>query len=332
MNLWRNKEVRLWLGISLLFGGAVTLLAFSLGVPFGVFTLAVCGGFLLIQILNWRARYRKLSDLAADIDKILHGSEAVSLNRYGEGEIAVLQSEIQKMTVRLREQKQRLQDDKIYLADSIADISHQIRTPLTAINLLVEFLSEPDLSEERRIHLTRELFDLLGRIDWLITTLLKISKLDAGTVQFKAEPVTARDLIGRAASPLLVPMELRGQTFTVDAEGSVTCDLGWTGEALGNVIKNCMEHTPDGGTVSVTAKETGLFTEITVTDTGHGIAKEDLPHVFERFYKGKNSDEKSFGIGLALARMIVTGQNGTVKAENGETGAKFTFRFYKGTV
>ena len=129
------------------------------------------------------------------------------------------------MTIRLREQQQHLQDDKIYLSDSIADISHQIRTPLTSINLIVSFLSEPDITVERRLTLTRELFSLLSRIDWLITTLLKISKLDAGTVQFKREDIALEALVQKAASPVLVPIELRGQSFSVHAEGSFQGDI-----------------------------------------------------------------------------------------------------------
>ena len=128
-------------------------------------------------------------------------------------------------------------------------------------------------------------------------------------------------------------MELREQELLVTTEGEFNGDVSWTCEALTNIIKNCMEHTPTHGNITINASENALYTEITITDNGCGISKEDLPHIFERFYKGKDSDDKSFGIGLALARMIITEQNGTVKAENNpEGGAKFTVRFYKGTV
>ncbi len=333
MKLLRNKEVQKSLIISLLFALSVTGLAFLFGWEIALFTGLVSVGFLLIQFFTLRQRYKKIGDLAGDIDRILHGNENISLDRYAEGELGILQSEIAKMTVRLREQKERLQADKMYLADSIADISHQIRTPLTSINLLVEMLSHPIIEEERRLRLTRDLYGLLGRIEWLITALLKISKLDAGTVQFNPEWVKTETLIQKALSPLLVPMELRGQTVEINVEGMFYGDISWTCEALGNIIKNCMEHTPDGGTITINATETGIFTEITVRDTGPGITPEDLPRIFERFYKGKNSDENSFGIGLALARMIAVRQNGTLKAENPSGGgAKFTLRFYKGTV
>ena len=145
------------------------------------------------------------------------------------------------MTVCLREQQQKLINDKKYLADSLADISHQIRTPLTSINLLVERLSASGLTDECRHQLTNELYELLDRIDWLITTLLKISKLDAGTVSFNKETVSLESLIKRSCSPLLIPVELRGQELILRAEGDFYGDPAWTSEAVGNIVKNCKE-------------------------------------------------------------------------------------------
>ncbi len=308
-------------------------LAFGIDPKAGILVIGICVLFLLMYMASTYLRYRRLSSLADDVNRILHGDNSISLENYEEGELGILHSEIYKMTVRLREQQQRLLNDKVYLADSIADISHQIRTPLTSINLLVELLSEPDITQERRTSLTYELYGLLSRIDWLITTLLKISKLDAGTVQFKQEAVAMEALLREACAPLLVPMELRCQELSIQAEGRFYGDMAWTCEALGNIIKNCMEHTQEGGRIEIVASENALFTEIIVKDNGSGISKEDLPHIFERFYKGKHSSEKSFGVGLALARMIITSQKGTIKAENRHPkGAMFTIRFYKGTV
>ena len=289
--------------------------------------------FTGLYLYATQKRYQQIAELSAEIDRMLHGNSGISLGKYSEGELSILYSEIQKMTVRLKEQQSRLQEDKIYLADSLADISHQIRTPLTSINLLVSLLSENDISEVRKQKLTHELYDLLGRIEWLITALLKISKLDAGTVEFKQEFIPLDQLIAKATAPLLIPMELRLQELRVKATGNFTGDISWTCEALTNIIKNCMEHTPTEGRIEIQASENALYTEIIISDNGQGIEKEDLPHIFERFYKGKNSDNKSFGIGLALARMIITSQNGIIKAEdNISQGTVFTIRFYKGTV
>ena len=334
MKLFRNPEV---IKVTILYA-IVSLVATSgafLWEPdFGIFTLALCIVLVGIYINSTYQRYKRLTELASDINSILHGDDiGISLEQYSEGELGVLQSEIHKMTNRLREQKQHLLDDKVYLADSLADISHQIRTPLTSINLLVSLLSEPDITEARRIKLTHDLLGLLSRIDWLITTLLKISKLDAGTVQLKEETIALSELLHISTEPLLVPIELREQTLSICAEGNFIGDVSWTSEAIGNIVKNCMEHTQDGGQLTIKATENALYTEIVITDDGSGIEEEDLPHIFERFYKGKHSAGQSFGIGLALARMIITAQNGTIKAENStERGAIFTIRFYKGTV
>ena len=333
IKLLKNKEVRRTLLLQVLIAVVACAVCFHYDYMAGNVAAVLSLLLVLIYYISTYLRYKKINDLATDVNKLLHGDNSISLENYSEGELGILHSEIYKMTVRLREQQQKLMNDKVYLADSIADISHQIRTPLTSINLLVQFLSEPNLIEERRQQLTHELYGLLSRIEWLITTLLKISKLDAGTVQFKQEKVSMETLINKSCSPLLVPIELRGQELVINAVGDFVGDLAWTCEAIGNIVKNCMEHTAEGGKIEIEASENALYTEILIKDNGTGIAKEDMPHIFERFYKGKDSDDKSFGVGLALSRMIITSQKGTVKAENRQPkGAMFSIRFYKGTV
>lgn len=333
MKLLKNKEVR----DVLLWQFSVAVIACSLCFWFdlraGLTAVALSLLFMLVFCISTYKRYQRISSLADDINQVLHGDSSIDFDNYSEGELSILHSEIYKMTIRLREQQQKLINDKKYLADSLADISHQIRTPLTSINLLVERLSATGLTDECRHQLTNELYELLGRIDWLITTLLKISKLDAGTVSFNKETVSLETLIKRSCSPLLIPMELHGQELILRAEGDFYGDPAWTSEAVGNIVKNCMEHTPESGRIEINAAETALYSEIVVKDNGTGISPEDLPHIFERFYKGKDSDGKSFGIGLALSRMIIAEQKGTVKAENRKNaGVMFTIRFYKGTV
>lgn len=333
MKLLKNNEVKRTLIIYIITAAAATIVSFVWQRQYGYLMLAVCVIFILLYLITTYMRYKRISELSADINRILHGDSHVDIEKYSEGELSILQSEIYKMTVRLREQQQRLQKEKIYLADSLADISHQIRTPLTSINLLISLLSEQGITNERRQKLSHDLYELLSQIEWLITSLLKISKLDAGTVELKSETISLHELINKATSPLLVSMDLRNHTLKISAEGNFYGDILWTCEAITNIVKNCMEHTPENGRIEITATVNALYTEIIIADNGSGISKEDMPHIFERFYKGKNSDEKSFGIGLALSRMIIAAQNGTVKAENRlPLGTKFTIRFYKGTV
>ena len=334
MNFLRNHEVVKTLCLQIFIAVSAIVVAFIWEQRFGVFTLVFTTLLLLTSTVSTYIRYKRIYDLSADIDRILHGNDMnLSFDKYHEGELAVLQSEIHKMTMRLREQRWQLEDDKRYLANALADISHQVRTPLTSINLLVGLLSEPNIPDERRRKLTHELLDLLLRIDWLITTLLKISKLDAGTVRFQQETISLNELIRKATDSLLIPIEIKEQNLYINANGNFTGDVSWTVEAISNIVKNCVEHTPNGGEIRIEAGENSLFAEIVISDSGSGIAQEDLPHIFERFYKSKNAGDKNFGIGLSLTRMIIINQNGVIKAENNAAkGALFTIRFYKSIV
>lgn len=334
MKIIRNPELKRELLIDLSITAVAALIGFWIRPICGMIALAV--GLLLsgAHIAFAVQRYHQMEALAQRLDRILHGQDRVLIEDAAEGELSILNSELQKMTTRLQEQANQLSSDKQQLTEAIQDIFHQIRTPLTSMNLLVSMLGEEDLPYDRRLSMTHELRRQLERVQWLVETLLKLSKIDAGTAQFRSEPVSVAELIEKAAQPLRIPMELREQSLTIRAtEEHFAGDLNWTAEALGNILKNCMEHTPVGGTITVTTEETALFTEIVVEDNGPGISKEDLPYLFDRFYKGEGSSDDSVGIGLALSRSIIAAQNGTIKAENVPTGgARFTIRFYKSVI
>lgn len=335
MNFFRNPEIRSSLLYWLLLSALLVTLAFFLRRDWGWLTLGLCTAFTLAHLFSTWRRYQHIADLSLEIDQILHDSSRFDLARFAEGELAILHSEIYKMTVRLRQQADALQRDKSYLADSLADISHQMRTPLTAMHLIASMLRQEDVSDARRIQLCQELSQLLSRMDWLIGSLLKMSRLDAGTVHFAQEQVRVRDLVQRAAAPLAITMELRGQQLDVQLgeEDAFIGDLDWSSEAVQNVLKNCMEHTPAQGCISLRSHSTPIYTELCISDTGSGIDEADLPHLFERFYRGRNAAASSVGIGLALARMIISQQNGSIKAGNlPQGGAQFVIRFYHGTV
>ena len=334
MNFSNNPEIRKFLEITVI----PSLLLCFITAFYSGFT-AVCiftvSAFLIIGFIVFtRKRYIRINKLEESIDKILHGNEQINIKSYGEGELSILESEVQKMLVRLRDQKDILEKERSFLADSIADISHQLRTPLTSINLILSLIESPDISSERRDELLRELASLITKTEYLVSVLLKISKLDAGTVQFEKKTTDLTSLIKKSAEPLLVPLDIKNQKLNINTDNIyLDCDSSWCLEAFGNILKNCIEHTPENGEITVSAKDTPIFTEIIITDTGIGINENDLPHIFERFYKGENSSKESFGIGLNLANMIISGHNGTIKAENGQhVGAKFTIRFYKQVV
>ena len=325
-----NKELRISLVLLGLATAILTLIGLSLSVAAGALILISGLVPIAIHLSTEYYRYKKLQKLSSDLDRLLISGTPLPIREYSEGELSILANQIQKMTLRLTESAEAIKSDKVYLADSLADISHQLRTPLTSMTLTTSMLREPNLSDERRMELTGELRRLLTRTDWLVETLLKLSKLDAGTVKLTQQKISVRKLIDRAAAPIAIPMDLRNQRLIIHCkEEAFTGDPIWTAEAIGNILKNCMEHTPEGGTITITAQETALYTQIEVQDTGAGFDAKDIPHLFERFYKGSNASENSYGIGLALARTVITSQNGTVQATNGECGAKFVIKFYK---
>lgn len=324
-----NKELRKSISAFLILLFSSSFIGFLISVPCGVIILATGILGCTIHIVTEYGRYKQLQKLTFQLDALLSGGTPLPICEYQEGELSILTTQIQKMTLQLKEEAEKSRSSKQFLADSLADISHQLRTPLTAMNLTVEMLRRKDLTDERRLELTLELKQLLARIDWLVETLLKLSKLDAGTIPFKKESVSVRELIDSAAAPVAIPMELRQQQLDISCSGeTVELDPVWTAEALGNIFKNCMEHTPVGGRITAAVCQTALYTQIEISDTGPGFAPEEIPHLFERFYKGSHAQENSYGIGLALARMIVVSQNGSIQAMNCPTGAKFIIKFY----
>lgn len=336
MNLFRNPEIKRTLFLYGIITAAACIPAGIWGNEREVILVAgVCCIFIVSHFLITRHRYRELARMSEQIDRILHGEAEELFKNCEEGELSILHTQIEKMVSRLSEQAAQLQKEKVFMADSLADISHQVKTPLTSIHLLLSFLNEETLTDKRRVELVQEITVLLNRIDWLIYALLKISQLDAGTVTMNHYTVDVKELVNKSYEQIAAALDIRDIRWQCDVqENAVFCgDLSWSIEAVTNILKNCMEHTPAGGSICVTGQENALYTELIIKDTGKGIAKEDLPHIFERFYRGESSDSQSIGIGLALARRIIAGQNGTVKAENQKSGgAVFTIRFYKSAV
>jgi signal transduction histidine kinase len=314
-------------------GVAAGLLARLLPAGLALVGLA-CAGFALLLAGYRRSISAQVAGLSAYLRRIDAGDYALDVRDNGEGSFSLLKNDLYKVTVRLREQAELLQKDKTALSNLIADISHQIKTPLTSLGVLADLLVEDPPEEDRRAFVER-LRTQLGRIQWLVAALLKLARLDAGTAAFKSEPVDVRRLIERALEPLQIPLEIKRQRLEVhgEADASFTGDLNWSAEALTNVVKNCVEHTPEGGKIEITYGANALYAEITVSDDGEGIASRDLPNIFNRFYRGENAGENSVGIGLALAKAIFTAQGGdiSIRSQRG-MGTSFEIRIFRGVV
>ncbi len=314
-------------------GVAAGLLARLLPIGLALVGL-VCIGFVLLLVRYQRAVSAQVTGLSAYLRRIDAGDYALDVRDNGEGSFSLLKNDLYKVTVRLREQAELLQKDKTALSNLIADISHQIKTPLTSLGVLADLLAEDPPEADRRAFVER-LRAQLGRIQWLVAALLKMARLDAGTAVFKSEPVDVRRLIERALEPLQIPLEIKKQRLVIHGgEGaSFTGDLNWSAEALTNVVKNCIEHTPEGGRIEISYGANALYAEIIVSDDGEGIASRDIPHIFNRFYRGENAGENSVGIGLALAKAILIAQGGdiSVRSQRG-AGTRFEIRLFRGVV
>ncbi len=334
MGMWHNPELRrellIFLGLSLALG-AVGLWASPL---VGLCVLCTGLAFTALHLWSLWRRNRQLTKLSGALRNLMNGVEQLPLEDYTEGELSVLRSELQKLLQELKAGSDRLTAEKALLTDALADISHQLRTPLTSMQLMVTLLKDDSLPLQRRRSLCRELDGMLHRTEWLVDALLKLSKLDAGTAGLRQQPTDLGRALRLAADPLSVPLELKNVALVIDARAAVfTGDEKWTAEALGNILKNAMEHTPAGGRIEATVTASPLFAQVLIRDNGPGFSKEDLPHLFERFYRGAGSSENSFGIGLALARRIILAQNGTVLARNAPGGgAEFLIRFYHSVI
>ena len=328
----RNREIRQFAGLFLV----ITMMAAAAGIFLAgraagalILILAACYGAAFFRFT--RKRYRRIARMSEQVDLVLHDQDRLYAAEEEEGELSVLQSEIGKMTLRIREQNRALQKEKEHLADSLADIAHQIRTPLTSVNLILSLL-EGNPEEDRRRELFMELEDLLVRVDGLITSLLKLSRLDAGIIVFQKEPVEVKELIDAALRPLRIPMDLHDVTVRTEIpdDACMEGDPDWLAQAVQNILKNCMESAGDHGAVEILCEDTPLFTGIRIHDSGPGFEEDELHRLFERFYRGKDTKTSGYGIGLALSKSIITGQGGTVSARNHpEGGAVFLIRFPK---
>ncbi len=333
IRLLRNREIQVFL----LAIFCITLLAtaasyFFLSEIAAIVVLLTSVLLIATSLLFTRWRYREIEKLSRYLRKISSGDYSLDVRDNHEGELSILKSDIYKVTLMLSEHHALLQQDKIKLTNAISDISHQLKTPLTSMMVMADLLGDTKLDEEKRGEFTNNIRMQLERIEWLVSSLLKLSKIDAGTVSFKKEKIYVSELIERAIQPVLVPMDVKQQILKVNGDKEDSCigDFNWTAEAILNILKNCVEHTQDGGEISITFSENTLFTELIIADNGKGISKEDLPYIFKRFYKGKNACEDSVGIGLAMAHSIIKSQNGDieVKSQLGKV-TQFIIKFYK---
>jgi len=272
---------------------------------------------------------REITELSENVRKIIDGKN-IDIRDNSEGVLSILKNDIHTLAFRLSEQADILQTEKESLKNTIADIAHQLKTPLTSMMIMAELLSDENLSAEKRAEFTENISESLVRMEWLVSALLKMAKLDAGAVEFKFEHVSAAALIETALQPLQIPLDIKNQrviTETADT-ADILCDKKWTAEALTNIIKNASEHTPENGEIHFVYGKNPICSFITVADSGKGIPNVEIPLLWKRFSRG---GKNGYGIGLPLSLSIMRRMNGDIEVDggNGKSGAVFTLKFYK---
>ncbi len=300
--------------------------AAAYAIPFCI-TLIMIFSFRLYWQKKVREDKKRTAVLSGYLDRIMEG-QYDTLMQHDTG--SELEDSIYKAVVLLREEREQAQRAKENLADNMADLSHQLKTPAASIGLTLSLLKKKAWDEETKQDIGR-MEGQVGRLQHLVGTMLTLSKLDAGVLELEEKAFDLEEMLVDAVQPFVRQMEEKGICFGIQgADGiSLSGDFGWCSEAFGNIIKNCVEHTPEQGNISIACRDNPIYTEIVIQDSGRGFDEADLPHLFERFYRGAGFSKDSAGIGLALAKSIIEKENGTVTAKNTETGgAGFYIKFY----
>ena len=288
---------------------------------------------ILILLLANKKQEKKIEEINHYLKTINNRNYQLKIEENTEDELSKLRNELYKTTVLLKESAENSEQEKINLSNSLADISHQLKTPLTSITIMLDNLKEnPNMDENTKQKFIFEISKQIDWINWLVISMLNLSKLDANVVQFYDEKINLNKFITEIVKNLEIPIEIKNQNIIIngDNEASFVGDYKWQQEAVTNIIKNCIEHNKENGTINIKYEENNLFTKISIKDEGIGIEKEDLKHIFERFYKGKNSTENSVGIGLSLSKNIIEKNNGIIfcKSEIGK-GTEFIIKYMK---
>ncbi len=286
--------------------------------------------YFIIHYIFLKKQYDKINKIDKYLDNILNNNYNFDIRDYMEGDISNLKNDIYKVTVRLKEQNELSLKNKRALEDTLADISHQIKTPLTSMNVINDILIDNELDHKSQIEFLNKNRNQLERIEWLVTTLLKISRLDSGTVILKKEKVNIKELIDKTIEPIKILAELKRITIETKINSNYFyLDFNWTVEALTNILKNACEHTSNNGKISIEVLDNPLYLNIKITDTGVGMSKEEQKHIFERFYKGAHNKD-SIGIGLNMAKKVIDLQNGSIDCiSDKNVGTTFDIKFYK---
>lgn len=291
---------------------------------------------LILSIIVFKYNHsesKKINEITKYIEEINRGNYKLNIEENTEDELSILKNELYKITIMLKEVAENSQKDKTTLKDSLSDISHQIKTPITSILIMLDnILSDENMPEDIKKDFIKDIKREIINIKFLVESILKLSKIDSNSIKFIKKEVFIKDIINEAVKNVSMLSELKNIEIIVSGDDSIKtiCDLKWQVEAITNILKNCIEHSYENRKIYINYNQNNMYTELKIEDNGTGIDAKDLPHIFERFYKGKNSSSDSVGIGLALSKSIIESNNGYIQVDSElNKGTIFIIKYLK---
>ena len=291
-----------------------------------LFSLTLLGrSFLFLR--NRERTYQQALDIVSQFSE---GDFRPRLPAGQQGTLYQLFSKIDQLATALKAKGENEQKSREFLKDMLSDISHQLKTPMAALSMYLEIISSEPENTDTVVNFSQKSLQSLGRMESLIQSLLKMSRMDAGSIHFDIRPCSVLELIHTSLSELQIrAIKEKKEIILPSQDAEILCDPKWTCEALGNLIKNALDHTDPGGNIHISYQISPLMLRLSVSDNGEGILPEDIHHIFKRFYRSKSShDMQGVGLGLPLARAIVTGQGGSISVQSiPGKGSTFTISF-----
>lgn len=296
-------------------------------IVYNILFVGLALSLILLYLKHEKVQNKEIKKIVKCIEEINKKNYSINIDENSEDELSILKNELYKITIMLKEDAENSKKDKLKLKDSLSDISHQLKTPLTSINIMLDnILDNPEMDSNTKEKFIQNIKREITNISSLVGEILKLSKFDASVIKFEEQQVFIDDIVKNAISNVEMMAELKNINIEVNNRDNIklVCDAKWQIEAITNILKNCIEHSKDDSTITIDIDSNKIYKQITIKDNGEGIDEKDLPHIFERFYKGKNSSKDSVGIGLALAKTIIEKDNGSIKVDS-KKGKQTTF-------
>ena len=293
------------------------------------FLIFIITNYIIVIFNNYKLN-KEITKINKYMDKVLNGDYSIDIRDYNENKLSLLKNDLYKLVVRLKKQNEKELNDKLYLKDFLSDISHQLKTPLTSMYVINDILEKEEDKEKRKDFLIKNKLQL-ERIEWLISSLLKMATIESGTTKLLKTNVNIKDLINKSLQPINIRLELKDININIEGNKNITfnLDFNWMREALLNILKNAYEYTPYGGSININYEDNPLYLMIKITDSGIGINKNEIKNIFKRFYK-VNKDSDGVGIGLNMASKIIEMHDGKIiVTSKPNLGTTFEIRLYK---